>query len=226
MLPPSSKNLGCSLYYGHYQNGKGAYYYKVVSGERVYNGDFRYKQTENNYPDGKIKVSIKGFYENNRKNGTWVYKVKKRGVTQILKVDYVKGLHQGIYSFKSFKRGLFFNTNKLMIELSMLDNHPVGDIKYKSEHGKLKGTCNNEGQPDGTWSMDLSTTNICKIDYDLWDNGTLKDCYTFNTSTGKRKPRKGTLPNMLSSFIYRECYEIESIIREGSRKWEGNITLI
>ncbi|MDO4161243.1 MAG: hypothetical protein Q4D41_12390 [Prevotellaceae bacterium] len=108
---------------------------------------------------------------------------------------------------------------------AMLDNHPVGEVRYKFKYGSLKGSFNKDGLPDGTWAMDILVDNVCKIDYDLWANGTLKDCYTLNTSTGRKKPRNNSLVDFLSSYIYRECHELENIIQVGSRKWEGNITL-
>lgn len=223
----NSKNNGSNVYSGRYLDGKAIYFYDESANGRIYNGDFEYVKVYNDFPNGKVKTLVKGKFLNNKKNGTWTFKCKRKGENAILKIDYADGIHEGTYSYTTFGKrdSLSFKSGTSSLKLEMVDNHPVGEISGQFGKVTFKGYCDENGLPDGKWFMDMSTTSSCKVQYEIWHNGVIIDSYTLDTSTGNKSSNSHELVDFLSSFIYRECYKIEKAIEKGSKQWNGKIVM-
>lgn len=216
---------GKNVYSGRYLNGEAVYWYDESAEGRIYNGSFKFTQSYYDFPNDKIKMSIRGLYRENNKTGVWNFTNRRNGESCELKVEYSNGQHNGIYQYKSVGKSnsINFKSGVSFLHITMHNGHPIGEIKGSFGNGHFKGFCDDMGVPDGTWSMDLSATPLCRMDYEVWENGTIKDSYSIDTSTGDRKPHTGTLVDLLSSYIYRECYKLEKIIEKGSSQWKGEI---
>lgn len=212
---------GSKHYAGRYLDGKAYYYYDERADGRVYEGSFYYLGKYYYHPHGKTTDYVSGTYLHSSKHGRWKFHHKRHGSNKLLYVDYFEGRHNGIYKYKSSgKNGRNGIDNLLLVEMS--DGHPCGAINGHFSGEIFTGRCDSEGCPDGTWTMDLSHTPECRIDYEVWDHGHLIESYTIDLTTGTRKSNDNSILAFLRSFVYYECLPMERLITKGSIAWRGN----
>lgn len=212
-------------YSGSYLDGKAEYYYEISEDRRVYEGEFRFLRSYYNYPLGKTVDKAKGYFVHDRKDGHWIFSRKNKKVRKKLEIDYSKGLHNGKYVYTSVcrSRSLEVWNGATEISLSMRDGLPVGEIDGRFDDEIFTGYFDDEGRPDGKWMLDMSRTNSCVVEYEVWSHGSLKDSYSVNMSTGAKKESKIRLLEFIMNFIYGECRPMERLVKKGSAIWSGDI---
>ena len=216
---------GSKHYAGKYLDGKAHYYYNENADGRIYEGSFYYLGKYYYHPYGKATDYVSGTYLHNSKHGRWKFHHKRRGSNKLLYVDYFEGRHNGIYRYKSSgnsNRNAADNT--LIIEMS--DGHPCGAITGNFSGEILTGHCDSEGRPDGIWTIDLSKTSLCRMDYEKWDHGVMTEAYSEDLTTGNRThSSESTILPFLKNFIYYDCLPLERLITKGSIQWRGHFAI-
>ena len=213
---------GSKHYAGKYLDGKAHYYYNENADERIYEGSFYYLGKYLYPPYGTATDYVSGIYRHNCKHGRWKFRHKRRGARKLLYVDYFEGRHNGIYRYKSSgnrKR----NGDDTTLVIEMNDGHPCGSVTGNFSGEILTGRCDSDGRPDGTWTIDLSKTNLCRMEYEKWEHGSLVEAYSEDLTTGKRtyNTTSSILP-FLRNFIHYDCLPLERLITKGSISWRGN----
>lgn len=212
---------GSKHYAGPYQDGKVHYYYEENDDSRIYEGNFYYLGKYYYPPYGKTVDYVRGTFLHNSKHGRWKFHHKRRGANKLLYVDYQEGRQNGIYKFKSSGK-YKSNSQDTYLCIEMRNGYPCGKISGNFSGEILTGQCDSDGFPDGTWTIDLSKTSLCSIDYEIWDHGTLTEAYSKDLTTGKKTVKKSSIITFIKSFICYECLPLERLIPKGSISWRGN----
>lgn len=220
-----SGSNGEFFYSGPYHDGKAAYHYYKSGDVRVYSGEFVFTRSYYNYPQGKTSEKTKGHFLDDKKEGRWEYRVRKRKMKRTLAVDYTKGCQNGLYSYRSVCRSRTIDmwNGETSLSVSMNNGHPVGKIEGHFDKEIFYGYFDDDGCPDGKWMLDMSRTSSHLIEYEVWSHGRLQDTYSIDMSTGARKKSQIHLLEFIMNFIYSECRPLESFIKKGSEVWNGDI---
>ncbi|MDO3693928.1 hypothetical protein QVZ41_03575 [Wenyingzhuangia sp. chi5] len=118
-------------YKGAYHNGYITYsYLENKDGKHIYNGPFTYNETLNK----KTKITIKGNFINNKRNGLWTKTLELPYKTEKYIAYYKNGYYTGKASLNSFdKKGNL----KSSFEIDFGKNNNLKQLKYQSKKEKL-----------------------------------------------------------------------------------------
>jgi|GEM_PF-5122580 len=144
-------------YSGQYNDaeirGEATYqYYENDKYERIYHGSFKFETgvKEGRKLTNKIYRKVNGSYNNNLKNGTWIYKWKY----QELVGNFKNGVPHGKWINKEYNR----STKKFEVteKATFIDGKSIGEFYYKIRQGvhggfEITGSFNDKGYFDGEW---------------------------------------------------------------------------
>ena len=204
---------GRCCYYGRYKDGEVVYFYDEADGGRVYHGEFWFTRTVLIQPFGLCVDTARGRYAGGRKEGRWLFKHDGNGVRRRLEVHYTGGRRDGLYSYKSScgHRAVDFFAGETRLYVNMAGGRPVGKIAGRFGAERYSGCYDSDGKPDGLWTLDASRTARCRVDYELWEHGLMKDSYSVDVSTGRKSAATDKIADFVTGFIGRECKPLESM---------------
>lgn len=216
---------GQHRYSGPYYGGKAVYYYDISGDRRVYEGKFIFSRAYRNYLVGKTVERAEGAFAGDKKDGRWLFTKSSKGEWKRLEANFSKGMYHGDYVFRSVHKSGPFNLNKYVttMSLSMRNGLPVGRIEVHFGKEIFDGYFDEEGRPDGKWTLDLSQTRSYRVEYEVWSHGTLEDSYSIKMSTGTKIKGQINLLEIVMNFIYNRCWPLENIVKKGSVAWNGDI---
>ena len=130
-------------------------YYENENYERIYHGAFIFTRGEpNSTLSSGIYREIRGNYNENWKDGIWIYKSKY----EILTGNFKMGLPNGEWTHKELDRK---SNEMILVEKANYNNGKLtGDYYYKGEvgcssgymtHAEIEGNINDNGYLDGEW---------------------------------------------------------------------------
>lgn len=221
----TSNDLRC--YNGPYAGGKARYHYYEDGGKRIYHGRMSFSLVYPDYPYGKGLKMAEGAFADGRKQGRWKFVSRKHDEASELSINYADGLADGKCVFKAEKRDpLDPLRGKSTLKMSLCNGKPIGAFKGQLSNCRMAGCCDDEGRPDGLWTLDFTAKGSCTVNYERWNHGVCVEAYELDNSTGKRSKPKTKIMEFLSNFIRQNCSPLTSIMPKGSAEWDGHFNSI
>lgn len=210
---------GGYCYSGIYRDGQAIYYYDNSSDGRIYGGKFWFSRITHDQPKGKIRETARGLFGDGRKQGRWLFTYRTLGLSRSLFVDYTDGRRDGryIYRSKCSSHSLGFKKGTMTLNVGVSGHCITGAVDYSFAGESITGTFDNEGRPDGLWTLDAAKTRSHKTFNETWEHGVCVSSCVFDVTTGEKTNDKGRLPDIILSVIYNECKPLEHILRKGTR---------
>lgn len=213
VFPSAMYPNGKSSYAGRYHDGRAIYFYDISNNNRIYNGRFWIKRESYSSPLGNSHETASGCFHNDMKNGKWKFSNRTRGLYKLLIAEFSDDRYEGMYYYKSVCSSRVFNfmTGTTTLRLKMLNGKPTGDVKGYFCGEILSSHYDNNGYPDGLWSMDRTKTGLCRKDYEIWEHGECKESYSIDESTGEKTRNRNQLTNLVMNIIYKEGSHLEHL---------------
>ena len=166
-------------YTGLYNGGKATYtYVEDTDGSRIMDGKFVFEKY--GFMNGSAG-EVYGSYKMGNKNGLWIYK-RRGSPIGILKVNYVNGNMNGIFSYRCGNE---------FYQINFLNNRIIGSIQVPDDdefpHGTIQGQFDDEGYPTGKWIYKYEDFNNPYIVTEIYNSGNLKSKSVKNEATGDIK---------------------------------------
>ena len=132
-------------------------YFENENFERIYHGSFMFTKGDPNAKlSSQIYREIKGKFNNNLKDGLWVYKTKKEEIN----INFLMGIPNGVLLHKEFD----LNTGKTIVleKVNYKNGKMFGDFYYNGEldnesgiirNVEISGKIDDNGYMDGNWSL-------------------------------------------------------------------------
>jgi len=205
---------GHEYFEGAYHEGKAKYYYVKTDAGVMYDGEFRFVHKLG----GGMYRKAKGEFDMDKKTGCWEF--IRRGSDSLRQVYamYDEGYLIGELDYRCeevtkggiVESGLFLNMSKGMV---------CGDISGYFDDGDFSGSCDEDGFPDGVWTLTTKEKNVVtEIRNEVWQHGRLLEATHEDTLWKKRESASPMLREKVNYMLDNGCRRVLEIIERGSMK--------
>lgn len=215
------------IYSGRFFGGKATYEYVERDGMRVYDGRFRYAKRYVEHPESRGVVRIAGRYAMGKKDGRWRFERNDKGCRRRLEADYAGGVPHGYvrYSRKGNSYGIHSVVSYCSLELRMVNGHPSGEMCATIGGCRFSARCDEDGWPDGLWTLDGTSVGNMEVDHERWSGGELVESYSVDLSTGCRRDKPEHMIAMIRDVVCYECMPLVNAIDKDAAVWHGDISV-
>lgn len=212
---------GLELFDGPYHSGKACFTYRQEPNGRVYEGNFLY------LVDGGLpreKVSLKGDYAHDKKEGRWEYSLQSSHCNCRLKADYQRGMRHGTYELFVCENRMKM-TAESQLSLTFRNNHPVGPVKAFVDDYLIEGQCDEHGMADGVWTRQkMGRSKDSQYFVEKWQHGSLLQSFYTSTDMGLTKHKcPDNCLSQIQLFVEEYGQSLERRAAHGHPSWGGNI---
>lgn len=207
---------GHEYYAGGYHRGYARLVF-IPSGEnRIFDGPFQFRH---HLHTGAME-KCNGKFSKNWKDGVWHFEhISVHGSKRLLDVNFADGVIDGELDFT--RRRLNLTEDTVSQILAFVDHGVVkGPITGKINDGSFKGSCDNDGQPDGLWQLTYQdeVEDEETVQTEVWEHGELKDSYeeVITHKTVKTQKSVGLL-NHVKYLIDEDCSSLLMMVKRGTK---------
>lgn len=210
---------GHELFTGKYHDGNVKCECVMQNGERVFDGPFVYEYKYGSVFSSKGGEQAEGTFSMNRKHGPWKFVSHSGQRDRVLIATFDQGRISGDVEYKSTERDYLGRPTVTTLSFSVRDGHVVGDVRGSLGGKKLTGFCDNDGYPDGHWSIEAmsSDNTLSHIDSELWSHGTLVSSYSQMKQKKTQTELNPYLRKMFSEIVNGDILDMFFMVRRGTQ---------
>jgi hypothetical protein len=209
---------GHQLLVGKYHDGNVRCEYILQNEEKVFDGPFSYEYKYGSLFSDKGYERADGTFNMNRKQGhrKMEYHLKQRD--RVLVVNFEKGRVEGEVDYRCAERDYMGRTTSTAAIFSMHNGRVVGEVHGMLRGKKFKGSCDDNGCPDGEWKIEATSEDntLSHIDCEMWSHGKLLSSYSEMT---QKKTKSNLHPYLLKTFselINGDLLDMLFMVRRGT----------
>lgn len=139
---------GHRFFSGRYHHGRAKFVYIPTHGRHVLDGKFCYKRK---LEDGMYRKA-EGQYERNRKTGKWSFVRSGHHSTIRVEANFKDGALDGDLHY-TCDENTIAGPMRTNLKMTIANGKVKGAIEGKIGKGSFSGSCDDKGQPHGTWSI-------------------------------------------------------------------------
>ena len=204
---------GHKYYSGIYHGGDAEYFYIPSVGNHIFDGEFSFRMKLG----GGMYREAKGSFVNNRKEGPWQFTKKGRDSFRDLKVNFRNGEIEGNLHYTCEEEtigGIVMQG----IDLTVDDGKIKGELLGVYAGAEFKGFCDEDGYPDGTWTMtsknDGGSTSVEK---EVWDHGTLMSSYEESNEWRNKLEVNNRFRERINYLLEEDVQHLLKIVGRGTQ---------
>ncbi len=210
---------GHELFKGKYHDGNVHCECIMQNGERVFDGPFFYEYKQKNLLSDTLIDRAEGTFSMNRKDGFWKIEHHSEHRDRELTAEFKQGRLEGKVDYKSVETDYMSRTSSSFLSFSVHEGHVIGDIHGSFGGKKFSGFCDDNGCPDGPWTIEIvsSDDTLSHVDCEMWSHGTLMSSYSKMTKTKKQNELHPYIRKTFSEMVNGELIEMLFIVRRGTQ---------
>ncbi len=201
-------------YIGEYHHGTAKCVYIPdttgrVHGGMIFDGSFDFKR----YTSGKGYQKAYGTFVQNVKEGDWIFEQNSESMCQQLSMSFNHGYVEGAVSTVRIEMGIGGNRISELY-FTIAGDKMVGSLEGNYDNGEVKGSFDDDGQPDGTWIYNKEINKGHKEVYtERWQHGQ----YIGSTLNGKEFTKEHQLlVSRVNYLVDEDFHQLLNIVRRGT----------
>jgi hypothetical protein len=196
---------GHKRFRGRYHGGWANYIYVPDGDKRIFDGPFSYYESHRQ-EQGHSRYRIKGFYEQDRKTGLWIYKHKAPTQETTLTLNYDHGHYSGRLVFDDNRFGLNEVVTSTHFEFDLDRRHPQGEITCFVDGSYLHGAFDDHGLPHGEWQLaPMEKDDVQKVEREEWSHGHFLGATTQRNEKASVTEGRKRLREMINMYLDNDC---------------------
>ena len=204
---------GHKFFSGIYHEGDAEYYYIPSDGGHIFDGEFNFRMKLG----GGMYREAKGVFKNNQKDGLWQFVRKGRESFKNLKVNFNNGQIEGQLHYTCEEETIGGVIMK-GIDLMVADGKIKGEILGVSAGAEFKGFCDEDGYPDGTWTMTYKEDGELKnVETEVWDHGTLVSSYEESHEWRNKLDKNNRFRERINYLLEEDVQHLLKIVGRGTQ---------
>lgn len=209
-----TKNVpeGHKYFKGTYHKGTAECFYIPMDGERIFDGEFKFKMKMG----GGMYHLAEGEYERDRKTGEWYFERKGEKTFKRMTISFERGHFVGDVDFMKEDVALGSEVTTTLL-LHVEHGKVTGKLTGHLDGGDFIGFCDDDGYPDGTWTVTVKENGrVDLIKKEVWNHGVLTESSVENPHKKQKTLMNVILREKVNTILRDDIAQLLHIVRRGT----------